>query len=110
MIDWVEMNLMEDPSLEKMSSYVGYSAFYCSSKFHEVVGISFKEYVVKRKLTLAANDLLNTKCNIIEVAVKYGFSSNEAFTRSFYKTYHCTPIQFRKTIPSVEFYRKPQIG
>jgi AraC-like DNA-binding protein len=107
MVDWVEKNLGENPTLEKMSDFVGYSSFYCSAKFHEVVGISFKEYVRKRQLALAARDLQETRNKIIDIAVKYGFSSNEAFTRAFYRNYGFTPNQFRKLLPQISLYEKP---
>ncbi len=106
MINWVETNLKNEPTLDKMSDYVGYSSFYCSAKFHEVVGISFKEYVMRRKLTLAAKELRETKLKIIDIAVKYGFSSNEAFSRAFYKKTGYTPSQFRKDLPQFSMYDK----
>lgn len=106
MIDWVENNLNEDPTLDKMSDYVGYSSFYCSAKFHEVVGISFKEYVVRRKLTQAAIDLRETDHKIIDIAVKYGFSSNEAFSRAFHKNYGYSPSQYRKELPQFPLYHR----
>ncbi len=99
MIDWVEINLKEDPTLEKMSDYVGYSSFYCSAKFHEVAGISFKEYVMRRKLAQAAVELRETNHKIIDIAVQYGFSSGEAFSRAFHKKYGYTPSQFRIAMP-----------
>jgi AraC-like DNA-binding protein len=106
MIDWVETNLNDDPTLDKMSEYVGYSSFYCSAKFHEVVGISFKEYVIRRKLTQAAFELRETNHKIIDIAIKYGFSSNEAFSRAFQKKYSYSPSQFRKVLPQFPFYNK----
>ena len=96
MINWVEDNIEERPTLEAMAEYVGYSSYYCSSKFHEVVGISFKEYVRKRKLALAVKELKNTQKRILDIAVQYGFSSNEAFTRAFSKLYGCSPNEYRK--------------
>lgn len=99
MIDWVETNLKNDPTLEKMSDYVGYSSFYCSVKFHEAVGISFKEYIMRRKLIQAAVELSETNHKIIDIAIKFGFSSNEAFTRAFHKRYGCSPSQYRKKLP-----------
>jgi len=104
MIDWVEKNLNDGPTLDKMSDYVGYSSYYCSVKFHEVAGISFKEYVMRRKLTQAAIDLKETKHKIIDIAMKYGFSSNEAFTRAFHKKYGYSPNQFRKVCPQFPLY------
>ena len=109
MIDWVELNLIDDPSLGKMSDYVGYSSFYCSAKFHEVVGVSFKEYITRRKLTLAAIDLRETSYRILDIAMKYGFSSNEAFTRAFYKKTGYTPSQFRKITPQLSMYEKSNV-
>jgi len=106
MINWVETNLKDEPTLDKMSDYVGYSSFYCSAKFHEVVGISFKEYVMRRKLTQAAIDLRETDHKIIDIAVKYGFSSNEAFSRAFHKKYAYSPSQFRKVLPELLLYNK----
>lgn len=109
MVDWVEINLEDNPTLEKMSEHVGYSSFYCSSKFHEVIGISFKEYVLKRKMSLAAVDLRDTNQKIIDIAMKYGFSSNEAFTRAFNKVYGNTPNQFRKAMPHIILFDKPKV-
>ncbi len=110
MIDWVETNLNDEPTLEKMSDYVGYSSFYCSAKFHEVVGISFKEYIKRRKLTKAALELKETNQKIIDIAIKYGFSSNEAFTRAFQKKYGYSPRQFRKVLPQLRLYDKSIIN
>ena len=45
MICWIEENLTENPSLQEMSRQVGYSPYYCSVKFHEVVGIDRKSVV-----------------------------------------------------------------
>lgn len=106
MIDWVEMNLKDEPTLDKMSEHVGYSSFYCSAQFHEAVGISFKEYVVRRKLTLAAIDLSETKEKVLDIAVKYGFSSNEAFSRAFVKNFGYSPSRFRKMQPHFSLYEK----
>lgn len=110
MVDWVEGNINDNPSLEDMSEHVGYSSFYCSAKFHEVVGVSFKEYVVKRKLTLAAVELKDTKDRVIDIAFKYGFSSNEAFTRAFSKVFGYTPYRYRKLLPLIPLYDKPYLN
>ncbi len=109
MIDWVETNMEETPTLEKMADHVGYSEFYCSAKFHEYVGIPFKEYVFKRKLSLAAESLMKTDSLIIEIAMQYGFSSHEAFSRSFKKTFGYSPNQFRKIKPTVPTFERIQI-
>lgn len=96
MINWIEDNITDNPTLTEMSDFVGYSPFYCSAKFHENIGMTFKKYISKRKLTLAAVEVKETQTKFLEIAVKYGFSSQEAFTRAFADIYGCTPNQFRK--------------
>lgn len=96
MVEWVDENIKENPTLEQMSDYVGYSSYYCSAKFHEYVGYTFKEYIVKRKLNMAALEVRNSKRKILDIAVDFGFSSQEAFTRAFAKAIGCTPSRYRK--------------
>lgn len=109
MVDWVKINLTDNPSLEGMSEHVGYSAFYCSAKFHEMIGLSFKEYVFQRKMVLAGAELKESKLRIIDIAFRYGFSSNEAFTRAFYKFYGCSPKEFRKGFYRIPSDQQPRI-
>lgn len=106
MLDWVEDNIEDAPTLDKMANYVGYSEFYCSAKFHECVGVSFKEYVLKRKLNLAAEMLLNSDVHIIEIAMKYGFSSHEAFTRAFKRIYGYAPNHYRLLKPEIPMFER----
>ncbi|MBN2826858.1 MAG: helix-turn-helix transcriptional regulator [Tissierellales bacterium] len=109
MVNWVEDNITEDPTLGEMSNHVGYSSYYCSSQFHEVVGLSFKAYINKRKLSQAATELVQTGDRIIDIAVKYGFSSHEAFTRAFAREFGYSPSKYRRELPTISLYEKPII-
>ena len=95
MAKWVENNLTENPTLKDMSSYVGYSPFYCSAKFKEHMGISFKQFLAQCRLTAAAKDIQNTDDKITDIALRYGYSSSEALTRAFSQKFHCSPRQYR---------------
>ena len=95
MIDWIEENLDKEPTLLRMSREIGYSPFYCSSQFHLYVKMTLRSYIAGRKLCKAALDLRDTDERIIDIAIKYGFSSQEAFTRSFVHAYGCTPKAYR---------------
>lgn len=98
MVEWVEDNIKGNPTLEEMSSHVRYSSFYCSTKFHEYVGVTFKQYIAKRKLSLAEGEIRNTNRKFIDIALDYGFSSQEAFTRAFSNAYGCSPFKYRKQV------------
>ena len=96
MAKWVENNLTENPTLKDMSSYVGYSPFYCSMKFREHMGMTYKQFLARCRLTAAANDLRNTDDKITDIAFRYGYSSSESLTRAFTMIYKCSPTQYRK--------------
>lgn len=107
MVEWVEDNIKRNPTLEEMSSHVRYSSFYCSIKFHEYVGVTFKQYIAKRKLSLAEAEIRNSNHKFLDIALDYGFSSQEAFTRAFTNTYGCTPYKYRKQVQKVLLYERP---
>jgi hypothetical protein len=54
------------------------------------------EYVRRLRLRLASRDLLSMKFNIIEIAVKYRFESQDWFCRAFKRYYGITPGEYRK--------------
>lgn len=96
MIDWIEDHLMENPSLLEMSNQIGYSPYYCSTRFHEIVGITIKSYVAGRRLARATLEIRDTKKRILDIAIQYGYSSQEALTRAFMNAYGCTPSVYRR--------------
>ncbi|MDE7477796.1 MAG: AraC family transcriptional regulator, partial [Lachnospiraceae bacterium] len=96
MIYWIEEHLTESTSLQEMSKQIGYSPYYCSVKFHEVVGMTIRNYIAGRRLAQATLEIRDTDGRILDIAVKYGYSSQEALTRAFVSAYGCTPAAYRK--------------
>lgn len=96
MIDWTEEHLTEEITLMELSRQVGYSPSYCSSQFHRLCGTTIRQYVAGRRLARAAVDLRDTDERILDIAVKYGFSSQEALTRAFRDAFGCTPGGYRR--------------
>lgn len=96
MIDWIDDNILENPTLMQMAKQIGYSPCYCSALFHEITGMTVKSYIAGRRLRLAALAIRDTDERIIDIAVKYGYSSQEALTRAFSAAFGCTPAAYRK--------------
>lgn len=86
----------EDLTLRALSRKLGYSEFYITRKFKEISGVLFRDYVRRRKLAFALKEIRDSKREILDIAFDYGFSSHEAFTRSFKKLYSITPSEYRK--------------
>ena len=96
MIECVEEGLDGNTTLEKVAQKANYSPYYATKKFHEHTGMTLRDYIRMRKVSQAVLDLRNTDMRILDIAVKYGFSSQEAFTRSFKKAFGLNPSTYRK--------------
>lgn len=96
MVAWVDRHVLENPTLENMSAYVGYSPYYCSSKFREYTGVTYKQYLAKCRLKAAMGMLISSDHKITEIALKCGYSSSESLARSFMDACRCTPTEYRR--------------
>ena len=62
-----------------------------------VQGESLGRYIRERKLLLAARDLRDTDQRVYDICLKYGFDSQQTFTRVFTRTFNQPPGAYRKT-------------
>ena len=86
----------ETLTLRCLSEKMGYSEFYFSRKFREISGMPFRDYLRYRKLAFALKEVRDTDQGILDIALNYGFSSHEAFTRAFKEAYGVTPSEYRR--------------
>lgn len=93
--DCIKSQNDEDLALANLAGFLGYSEYYVSRKFKEISGMQLRDYLRYRKLAFALKDIQNTENGILDIAVKYGFSSHEAFTRAFKEAYGTTPSEYR---------------
>lgn len=84
-------------ALKALSERMGYSEYHMSRRFSEISGMQFRDYLRLRRLAFALKDLRDGGDGILNIAVKYGFSSQEAFTRAFKAAYGITPAEYRKS-------------
>lgn len=82
-------------TLKNLSYKLGYSEFHISRKFKEISGMQFRDYLRYRKLAFALKEVRDTEESFMDIALNYGFSSHEAFTRAFKEAYGITPSEYR---------------
>ncbi|RRJ64928.1 AraC family transcriptional regulator [Paenibacillus oralis] len=97
-LGYIEMNLCEELTLDKVSEVAGFSKFYFHRAFQKEVGIPLYDYIRKRRLASAASALLNTDVSILDIALTYHFESQESFTRAFKSIYQLPPGRYRSAI------------
>ncbi|KEF36921.1 transcriptional regulator, AraC family [Schinkia azotoformans MEV2011] len=86
-INYIEENLTGEISYETISKIAGCSVYNFQRMFSYIADKPLSEYIRSRRLTMAAFDLLNCTEKIIDIALKYGYESQDAFTRAF-KNFH----------------------
>lgn len=72
--------------------------------FSFLSGISLSEYIRRRRLTLAALGLKDRELRIIDVAVKYGYSSADSFSRAFHSMHGILPSEARSDNAKLKAY------
>ena len=97
-IDIIEKNL-DNPNLNicYLSNNVYVSPYHLQRIFYSLVGKTIGTYIRERRLTEAGTDIKNGE-KVIDVAIKYGYESQESFTRSFKKFHGVNPGVAKKGI------------
>lgn len=103
-LNYVEENLANDIDLKKVARLALCSEYHFQRMFSFLAGISLSEYIRRRRLTMAAFELNNSNVRVIDIAVKYGYSSPDSFTRAFQNLHSITPSEARLNGKSLKAY------
>ena len=95
-INYIEDNITEDLSIDKIAKEAMISSFYFQKGFSMLCGFTVGEYVRCRRLTLAGRELISSDLKVIDIALKYGYDSADSFTKAFTRFHGETPTTVRK--------------
>lgn len=92
-ICYMEEHIFDDISYVEVAKSVHMSSYNFHRTFSFIVGMTATEYIRKRRLTLAAQELQTTDISVIDAAYKYGYESPESFSKAFSRFHGSTPKQ-----------------
>lgn len=109
-LDHIERNLDRRLEMEEIAKTVYSSPFHFQRMFLMLTGMTVAEYIRKRRLTLAAQELATSSSRVLDVALKYGYDSPESFSKAFRKIHGISPSEARhpgvrlKAFPRITFH------
>ncbi|MDT0164171.1 AraC family transcriptional regulator [Actinotalea sp. AC32] len=96
LVDLVEDHLDEDPDVAQLAATSGTTEHHLRRMFSSLAGMPLSEYVRRRRMTVAASDLVSGGGDLLGVAVRFGYGSAEAFGRAFQSVHGVSPGQVRR--------------
>ena len=94
-VEYIEENLNGEITIEDVAKIACCSKFHFHRVFYSCFNVTFAEYIRKRKFTLAAVDVISGQDKIMDIALKYGYDSPNAFTRAFRNIHGVNPSEAR---------------
>ena len=82
LVDEIEAHLGDETDVDALAARLGTTGYHARRMFSSLAGMPMSEYVRRRRMTVAASDLIGGD-DLLTIAVRYGYGSTEAFGRAF---------------------------
>lgn len=105
-INYIEDNLTEELDYNAVAEQAACSSYYFQKIFSVLCDMTLGEYIRNRRLALAGSELISTDAKVIDLALKYGYSSPESFTRAFTLFHGVSPSEARRSKPRLRSFSR----
>jgi len=96
-IDYIEVNICNDINIKDIADFSEFSLFYFIKYFNKTTHLTPFDYMIRRRLTLAAEELISSNSFIGDISIKYKFKNHETFSRSFKRMFLVSPSKIRES-------------
>ncbi|TJZ49517.1 AraC family transcriptional regulator [Streptomyces piniterrae] len=96
-LEHIESHLDQRIEVAELARIAVTSEYHFRRMFSALAGISLSEYIRRRRLTIAGAEVLAGEPTLLEIAVRYGYGSGEAFARAFRAVHGVGPGEARRT-------------
>lgn len=95
LVDYIDGHLTEEIAVDDLAVSLGMTEYHLRRMFSSLAGMPLSEYVRRRRMTVAATEVLDGG-ELLAIAVRYGYGSNEAFSRAFRSVHGAGPSDVRR--------------
>jgi AraC family transcriptional regulator len=95
-VEYIEAHLREEITVANMAAAAGYSLYHFIRAFDRIVLHTPYNYLMRRRISEAARDLLDTPRRVVDIALDYRFNNHETFSRAFKRCFGLQPVQWRE--------------
>ena len=82
LVDEIDTHLGDEVDVDALAAGMGTTGYHARRMFSSLAGMPVSEYVRRRRMTVAASDVIGDE-DLLTIAVRYGYGSTEAFGRAF---------------------------
>ncbi|MCS3433855.1 superoxide response transcriptional regulator SoxS [Klebsiella sp. BIGb0407] len=93
--EWIDSHIDQPLNIDVVAKKSGYSKWYLQRMFRTVMRQTLGDYIRQRRLQMAAEELRATKRPIFDIAMDYGYVSQQTFSRVFRRAFDRTPSDYR---------------
>ncbi|MFB8369882.1 GyrI-like domain-containing protein [Pseudarthrobacter sp. NPDC055928] len=94
-LGYIEEHLTEEIDVAGLTSGLGTTEYHVRRMFSSLAGMPLSEYIRRRRMTVAAADVLGGS-DLLGTAVRFGYGSTEAFSRAFRAVHGVSPAAVRR--------------
>ncbi|MFE4371522.1 GyrI-like domain-containing protein [Streptomyces sp. NPDC056835] len=96
-MEHIERNLDQRIEAAELARIAATSEYHLRRLFSALAGMPLSEYIRRRRLTVAGAEVLGGERTLLDIAVRYGYGSGEAFARAFRAVHGVGPGEARRT-------------
>ena len=93
---WIDENIESSLRIADVAKRAGYSKWHLQRLFLQVMQVTLGIYIRNKKLERAAQALLTTQDSVMTISFRFGYDSQQTFTRVFARKYRMPPGEWRR--------------
>lgn len=96
-LQFVDSHLGEAITMREVAEHIHTNASYFSVLFKEQTGLTFSDYLTRRRIQRAKELLTNTQLSIADIAEQVGYQTAKYFVKVFRSHENLSPSQYRQS-------------